>query len=106
MALALLGAVLLVTAVLAVLVLARRRDAPARPLEREFARLRRGLARRGLNVADCHPPPPWRPPPPAAGPAPPAAPATGGVTSSTWPIAGTAIRRPANYASCAAAAGP
>ena len=53
-ALALLGAVLLVTAVLAVLVLARRRDAPARPLEREFARLRRGLARRGLNVADCH----------------------------------------------------
>lgn len=53
-ALALLGAVLLVTAVLAVLVLARRRDAPARPLEREFARLRRGLARRGLNVVDCH----------------------------------------------------
>ncbi|MBM7333334.1 transglutaminaseTgpA domain-containing protein [Alloalcanivorax marinus] len=52
-ALALLGAVLLVTGLLALLVLNRRRDQPARPLEREFRRLRQALGRRGLALPEA-----------------------------------------------------
>ncbi|MBM1144993.1 DUF3488 domain-containing transglutaminase family protein [Alcanivorax sp. ZXX171] len=51
-ALALLVAVLLVTTLLALLVLNRRRDQPARPLEREFQRLRHTLIKRGLPLSD------------------------------------------------------
>ncbi|MCH2555814.1 MAG: DUF3488 and transglutaminase-like domain-containing protein [Alcanivorax sp.] len=52
-ALALLGAVLLVTSLLALLVLNRRRDQPARPLEREFRRLRQALGKRGLGLPEA-----------------------------------------------------
>ena len=50
--LALLGVVLVFSAVLGLLVLSRRRDTPVSPLEREFARLHRALAQRGLRAPD------------------------------------------------------
>ena len=52
-ALALLVTVLVTTALLALLVLSRRRDDPARPLEREFRRLRQALRRRGLELPEA-----------------------------------------------------
>jgi len=48
--LALLTVVLVFSAVLGLLVLSRRRDTPASPLEREFARLHRSLTQRGLRA--------------------------------------------------------